>query len=713
MPRRLRLTFPSTAKTILASAVSLLIAGQAAALSFGGRRLPIANGVLSLFGQAATLNKSGGPFSAYVPWPVWDGAIPAVPPSSTGTTYYVSSGKSDARGTLNGAPVGSNTNNGTSASTPFLTIAKALSVWTPANGDTILIRKGYYHEKIDLAGAKGTAAKPATIGSYGDGEVIIDGSQDGGAFNVTDSSWVKQGTTSVYRAQVTAGWVPTGIVIDEVPLRQIPQTYNGNANITAQTPSTSTITSGSGKWGWEIVSGTPNTYFIWADFGSKTPSTSDWFIVANTGDQHHVYTENCAYITFDGLTIRGSSNAGYWSYRTGSGRTGASDHITLRRCDIKFNGKAGTAFGYETNSLVDRCRIYHNVLNNWPRGNNGNAEAGGGWPGACNAANTLNHRVVGTVAYMNGGEGIISYGSEAGYSTGNTIFEQCISFDNWSVNMYIDNQPNDIIRQCFVFRTPWSVREADCLKSTPGTGGYPWDDMQKYTTNIMIADEYGSSDNHAANNTGARVYNNISINGRFGIRNYVESVTGTVGWRSWIVANNLIVLPQTGGNTEARGLFFQAQGTTNTGSIVKNNVIIGYGTDPATSNANDVGGSYSLARSEFAAGIGASGTQLLATLDANQFYMLGTSANTWFNTGFGSTVARTLAAWASTTGSDGTSTANNPGIANAAGLRATTAPYNYADALLSSPDTGVDLSAYFTTDFAGNTRSSWKKGPFA
>jgi hypothetical protein len=659
---------------------------------------------------------SGGPWSSLVPWPVWDGTIPAVPPSSTGVTYYVSSGKSDARGTLNGAPVGSNTNNGTSPSTPFLTIAKALSVWTPANGDTILIRKGYYHEAIDLDGAKGTALKPAAIGTYGDGEVIIDGSQDGGAFNVTDASWVQQ-SGSVYRAPISASWKPVAIVIDEVPLRQIPQTYNGNVfrvGSPAQTPSTSTITSGSGKWGWDDTG-----KFIWADFGAKTPATSDWFIVGDTGNQHLVYTQNCAYISFIGLTIRGSSNAGYWSYRTGSGRTGASDHITFQQCDIKFNGKAGTAFGYETNSLVDRCRIYHNVINNWPRGNNGNAEAGGGWPGACNAANTLNHRVVGTVAYMNGGEGIISYGSEAGYTTGNTKLERCISFDNWSVNMYIDNQPNDWIDACFVYRTPWSVREADCLLSGPSLG-YPWDDMQKFTTNIMIADENNSSDDGTAHNTGAKVTNCISINGRFGIRNYIESIvvdgTHPVGWRNWVVANNLIILPQTNGNTEARGLFFQDDSPktiTNTGSVVKNNVVIGYGTDPDTSTANDVGGSYTLARSEFAAGIGSSGVQLGNTLDNNQFFMLGSSANTWFSTGFGTMVPRTLAAWASTTGSDGSSTANNPGLANAAAFRATSGYYRYQDALLSSADAGVDLSAYFTTDFAGNTRSTWKKGPFA
>jgi hypothetical protein len=113
----------------------------------------------------AIFNLTPVPTAGY-PWPVWTPDIIAVPPSGTGRTFYVD-------GTN-----GSNANNGTTSTTAFKTIARALSVPLAA-GDTVLIRKGLYREGIDLNAANsasGTAAKPITFGSFGDGEVILDGS---------------------------------------------------------------------------------------------------------------------------------------------------------------------------------------------------------------------------------------------------------------------------------------------------------------------------------------------------------------------------------------------------------------------------------------------------------------------------------------------------------------------------------------------------------
>jgi hypothetical protein len=109
------------------------------------------------------------------PWRVWTPEIPVVPPSSTGVTYYVD-------GTN-----GKDTNNGTTATTAFKTIAKAIEGLSAV--DTVLIRKGLYREGI-VNTPTGTASKPITFGSYGDGEVILDGSNKTGIWEqVNGTIW--------------------------------------------------------------------------------------------------------------------------------------------------------------------------------------------------------------------------------------------------------------------------------------------------------------------------------------------------------------------------------------------------------------------------------------------------------------------------------------------------------------------------------------------
>src|SRR5262249_54094858 len=142
---------------------------------------------------------STGPY----PWPIWTGAIPAVPPSRTGKTYYVDNTH------------GNDGNAGTTTSAAFATIARAVRFVAP--GDTVLIRQGFYREGIDLTNApSGTADQPITFGTYGDGKVILDVSTPIG-------SWTRV-SGSVWRAPVS--FKPIGIVVNEVPLRQVCQGQN-------------------------------------------------------------------------------------------------------------------------------------------------------------------------------------------------------------------------------------------------------------------------------------------------------------------------------------------------------------------------------------------------------------------------------------------------------------------------------------------------------
>ena len=131
------------------------------------------------------------------PWRIWTPGPVVVAPSATGKTYYVDGAN------------GNDTNTGLSLTAAFKTIKKTLSLI--AAGDTVLIKAGLYREGINLSSSpSGTAAKPITYGSYGDGEVILDGSP-----KVTGWTLV---SGTVYKASLT--FVPICIVVNDVPLKQ-------------------------------------------------------------------------------------------------------------------------------------------------------------------------------------------------------------------------------------------------------------------------------------------------------------------------------------------------------------------------------------------------------------------------------------------------------------------------------------------------------------
>ena len=74
-----------------------------------------------------------------------------LPLSAQATTYYVSTS-------------GSNANNGTDVSTPFLTVAYCVS--TMVAGDTCLVRAGTYNESVIRFGRSGTSSAPIILMNY-------------------------------------------------------------------------------------------------------------------------------------------------------------------------------------------------------------------------------------------------------------------------------------------------------------------------------------------------------------------------------------------------------------------------------------------------------------------------------------------------------------------------------------------------------------------
>ncbi|HSN19909.1 MAG TPA: hypothetical protein VLS49_04485, partial [Usitatibacter sp.] len=247
------------------------------------------------------------PTTSAWPWPTWTGETIAVAPSTTGNTYYVD-------GTN-----GNDANAGTSPTAALKTIKSAVS--KIAAGDTVLIHKGLYREGIDLGnGPSGSEGRPITFGSYGDGEVILDGS-------TPVTGWLRV-AGSVWQAQAT--FTPIAVVVNEVALRQVTQGQGGS---TAPQAGLAGVTSGSGKW--YVSSGNVITADFGTVLGNGDPNQADIVVPNDDGAQQHVYWYGVNYVTFKGLTIRGSGSNGLWGY---------GSHVTVDSCDIKFNGKAAVSF---------------------------------------------------------------------------------------------------------------------------------------------------------------------------------------------------------------------------------------------------------------------------------------------------------------------------------------------------------------------------------
>jgi len=663
-------TLASTPAQLVAASATTAVFAAAAPLACGSTyhyRIVATNAVGTTIGadQSFTTTPCGSAF----PWPVWTPGLVAVPPSTTGTTWYVD-------GTN-----GNNANTGRSATAAFKTIAKALA--GIAAGDTVLIRKGLYREGINLNAASapsGTAARPITFGSYGDGEVILDGSP-----KVT--GWTNVGGT-VWRAPVA--FAPIAIVVNEVPLRQVRQGQGGS---TAPQEGVAGVTSGSGKW---HVGGGFLTADMGTTLGAGDPNSADIVVPRKDGAQEHVFWYDQHHLRFRGLTVRGNGSNGLWGY---------GGNVTVESCDIKFNGKAAVSFlpgeGISNaDNAVLTSHAYHNNLVNWPRGNNGYAESGGGWPGTLVWSLALRPVARGNLVHMNGGEGIISYGSESGRATGSALFEQNVAYDNWSVNMYFDNQPDNVARQNFLFNHP--PRSADFLHT--GTT-WPWNELDKYTVCLMLADEQGSSDatNDYANLANTQVVNNVMAGCRIGIRDYAEgSITEkNHGLKNTVIANNTIVMPAnafTGGSTY--GIYLVDNRTPsgtqrNTGSRIQNNVVLGYNDDKLF----------------FTELKGAQGIDI----DGNVY----TSPSTRpFGAGYASVTFYDFAGWkAAITGADAGSFFADPLLADRTrlvgpGVLAT--DFGSADLQAASPARGTGIPQPFlpSVNFLGAPRTTWNRGAF-
>jgi hypothetical protein len=270
--------------------------------------------------------------------------------------------------------------------------------------------------------------------------------------------------------------------------------------------------------------------------------------------------------------------------------------------------------------------------------------------------------------------------------------------DNWSANMYFDNQPNDIARNNALYFSGYDTG----MWLKPPQAGYPWSALFKFNAGISIGDECASSGANpcTANLANTQIYNNLIVGFRLGVAEYAEGkLSNPHGLKSTLIANNTIILPSVAPpNTYTAGLFLRDNGTANADSAIVNNVVYAFG------------------RSEPVIWYQGLGPDPGVFIDHNAYFNASTSHAFW--NGFLLVDKYDLVQWQRDVKADAHSLFEAPKLADVKRLMSGgLAPYNYRDAkpALGSPllGSGQSLSSTFDTNFDGaQRRGAWTIGAF-
>jgi hypothetical protein len=511
------------------------------------------------------------------PWPVFDGTIPDVPEATGGAqTFYA-----DAKN-------GSDANDGLTFATAKKSLGAIITGGKLKAGDTILLGGGIYREYPQWSnGPSGKQGAPITVGSYGrgTGAPILDGGVKPATWTrFTDAGQKNVWVSSTAGTKVTAKTPVLGIYVNdgkggEYALREVihGQVAKYPNDSLPPNETQSNIADNSNKFYYDA-----GAEKVYADFGgtlgSSDPNDADVSILfdsyaSGAGHALLVYLgKGHDYFTFIGLTIR----AGSWSgvYTESNGHT--FDH-----CDIKFNGGAAILFSYSGTELgngntVKLSRIWMNILNNWPRFNNDNTSAG--WPAAIAWSSQMNGLSEGNVSYLNGGEGMTVGNSDlAGKVSTNNVVRHNIVFDNFSVNMYVNNTENVLIEQNFVFQHPRDDGQTfDNLFAV--SKGYSEDYGRRVTPpNVVLGDEPGSAYDQQGHLSHITFINNIVAGGKFHFLDYDDGTMGPMhhGLKSCVIANNTWVLGATPvPGQSGYGWLHLVNVDASTASFIQNNVFV-------------------------------------------------------------------------------------------------------------------------------------------
>lgn len=412
---------------------------------------------------------------------------------------------------------------------PWKTIGKALSRLKA--GDALLISAGVYRERLN-SGIKGIEGSPIIIGPRGDGKVIIDASVEVKDWTVYDRG--------IYQA--ACPFKPTAVVVDEQPF--YPEFSLSNVN--------------PGTWFYDNYK--KNIYICTTK--KDNPASHEIGIIADDKDQNGILLWGSNYITLYGLTVK---------YASGRGIVIKGSNNIIEKCTFKFNGLAGISVYSEgeasKNNQVIKNRVYYNVMGNWPRGR----YKTGGWGSGAGSGGASGTQFIGNIVCNNGGEGILAYKGEGG-----TIIRDNIVYDNWSVNIYIDNQPNGTIEKNLVFCH--KPDKNDLYNNGDDTPADNKNFRRLRAIGIMTADEdYGL--NPPANLNNILIANNIIIGCRMGLSHYGQAQNS--GLKNVSVTNNTIIVPNARGvDEEYIGIKVPYNNGNNLNTIYRNNIV--YASHPQT-----------------------------------------------------------------------------------------------------------------------------------
>lgn len=455
----------------------------------------------------------------------------SVADSVSGDTFYVD-------------PVsGSDSNNGLSPSTAFKTLYHCFDRYRSNNvigGDVVKLFAGIYRENIGLTMVADqynslTESTPLIVGPYGNGEVIIDPSTQPINWTAYDSN--------IY----VADWPHPTYGVQAVVIDDDFKSFRPKKTLVELTSF--------GLWYYDSANKK-----IYVHNAGVDPSTQDTIFLFDYDSAEHycIKTNGYNYLKFYGLTLRGASRYGFSDYKA----TGRSIGNVVEKCTVKFNHGNGIRFFGEYGT-IRKCHIWANMMYNWPRGSIYGST--GGWGQGATIIN--NGLAEGNISHDNGGEGIGVYGGD-----GYTVFQDNISYDNWSVGLYLDNAAACTFRRNLVYAHNPDVSDICDIDEIPAGSTYSSISGRLRQEGIMVGDE--SATYPVARSAGFSAYDNIIIGCRRGILTYGQA-TGS-GLVNYTIVGNTIVMPDEDPLYGDFSGFRFYPSVNNTGSVIKNNIVYSY-----------------------------------------------------------------------------------------------------------------------------------------
>ncbi len=240
------------------------------------------------------------------------------------------------------------------------------------------------------------------------------------------------------------------------------------------------------------------------DGGNELPS-HDWGALV---------TLSGSYIHAMGFEVRNSNVTG--KFKGGEGiRLINGIHNRISFMEVHHSGDHGIEVRADY-AIVEDCEVY---LNAW---NNIEHKETEGWANGISFAREpsngiTDHGIIRRcVVYNNHGEGIDAF------EANDITIEDCVSYDNWTMNLYVSDATNCLVQRNIVYNSPTST--------------FPL--RNDYRSGITLADEVsdGTAIPHSANNV---VINNFIYNADLSAFGW--TLVPNTGLTNVLIANNTIV----------------------------------------------------------------------------------------------------------------------------------------------------------------------------